>query len=129
MPRCRFGSVPPGSSGATLGKPGRYFTVVATVAALSWRSGSAAEPVTFTVSEIVVALGATTVTTIFSCTTAPTETVPTVHLTVPVAPTAGTTQLAPLGADSDWNWTFDGRVSETTALGAADGPAFCTVIA
>jgi hypothetical protein len=96
---------------------------------LSVRSGSVAELVTFTVPAIAVLLGATTSTAIVSCAAAPSASDLMLHLTVPVDPIAGAIQLDPAGAVRDSNWTFDGKVSVTTVPGAAEGRAFCTVIA
>jgi len=64
---------------------------------LSLRSRSVTELVTLTVSLIVVAMGATTSTTIVSYAAARAGADPTVHFKVPVDPTAGAMQLpAPL---------------------------------
>src|SRR6516164_5831752 len=76
---------------------------------------------------MVMALVATTLTTSLSWTIAPALSEATLHLTVPLAPTAGVEQVTPVGGVSDWNCVNDGSGSLTTMPVPADGPAFFSV--
>jgi hypothetical protein len=49
------------------------------------------------------------------------------HVTVPVAPTAGVVQVHPAGASTDWNVVFTGVASVNATPVAAAGPLFVTV--
>src|SRR5436190_6106205 len=103
----------PGSPAA---KPGShrvdpsYLTGVVTLAWLSSGSGSGAVLVAeapFVTDDFFVV----TLTVTASETDAPAATVPTLHLSVPLAPTAGFVQVAPAGATRLANTIVDGSAS------------------
>ena len=104
-----------------------YLTGVVTLAWLSAGSGSGAALVAeapfVTVPFLVVTFTVST-----SETDAPDASVPVLHLTVPLAPTAGFVHEAPAGATSFVNSSPDGSASTIVVAGAAPGPAFKTVI-
>src|SRR5215831_7037870 len=106
---------------------GAYFTTVEAVAWLSVRSVSTLWLVAVTVLVMVMALVATTLTKIWNWTLAPAPSVARLHLTVPLAPTAGVEHVSPAGGVSDWNCVNGGSGSLITMPEAALGPAFFSV--
>ena len=138
----RTGACPSRALASRPGRPGRarfacvqgpviwlivYFTTVEALAVLSVRSESMLWLVTVTVLVMVMLREATTLTTICNWTLAPALSVVRLHLTVPLAPTAGVVHVTPAGRVIDWNCVNAGSGSLITMPEAALGPAFFSV--
>ena len=105
------------------------FTLVVTVVLLLALRGSAVVAET---EEVAVIVPMATVEGTFNTTTMSAELeaarfAVSLHVTVPVAPTAGVVQVHPAGASTDWNVVFTGVASVNTTPAAAAGPLFVTV--